>query len=51
MGGIIEMAWTVEAAFNELIDRQRLTSNQVAMANARIGALQDFFSRTFTMAE
>ncbi len=45
------MAWTVEAAFNELIDRQRLTSNQVAMANARIGALQDFFSRTFTMAE
>jgi Second Messenger Oligonucleotide or Dinucleotide Synthetase domain len=51
MGGITVMAWTVEAAFNEFLDRQRLTSNQVTMANARIGALQDFFNNSFTMAE
>ncbi len=45
------MARTVESAFSELLDRQRLTSTQVEVANTRIAALQEFFSNDFTMAE
>ena len=45
------MARSVEAAFNELLDRQRLTSTQVGVADTRINALQDFFDKNFTMAE
>jgi hypothetical protein len=45
------MARSVEAAFNELLDRQRLTSTQVGVADTRIKTLQDFFDNNFTMAE
>jgi len=45
------MARSVEAAFNELLDSQRLTSAQVEVADTRINALQEFFENNFTMAE
>jgi hypothetical protein len=45
------MATTIEAGFNELLERQRLTSTQVQTADTRVAALKAFFAKNFEMAE
>lgn len=45
------MALTVEASFNELLDRQGLTARQRSLALARIGEIRDYLSGQCVMAE
>lgn len=45
------MALTVEASFNELLDRQGLTARQRSLAFARIGEIRDYLNGQCVMAE
>ncbi len=45
------MTKNVVAAFDTLLDRQRLTDNQESVAESRVSGLQSFFIRNFVMAQ